>query len=145
MCSLCYPEDFFSGLHKAMGGHASRGSIPAGAFACTWIIGKLFSGRYKDDTGGFTKRGECVATCMFLFETLSPTAKKEMVPLWDVVSRNLTLSRNPHWVRTERLLPFGLSCSNVRNATAISIATHIPLSYDLHRSCNLWSCSMSAV
>ena len=86
-----------------------------------------------------------MATCMFLFETLSPTAKKEMVPLRAVVSRNLTLSRNPHWVRTERLLPFGLSCSNVRNATAISIATHIQLSYDLHRSCNLWSCSMSAV
>ena len=36
MCSLCYPEDFFSGLHKAMGGHASRGPIPAGAFAVTW-------------------------------------------------------------------------------------------------------------
>ena len=36
MCSLCYPEDFFSGLHKVMGGHASRGPIPAGAFAVTW-------------------------------------------------------------------------------------------------------------
>lgn len=95
---------------------------PGGAFACRWIVVNYF----QDDTGGFTKRGECVATCMFLFETLSPTAKKEMVPLWAVVSRNLTLSRNPHWVRTERLLPFGLSCSNVRNATAISIATHIP-------------------
>ena len=23
-------------IHKAMGGHASRGSIPAGAFAVTW-------------------------------------------------------------------------------------------------------------
>ena len=29
-------------IHKAMGGHASRGPTTAAAFACTWIIGKLF-------------------------------------------------------------------------------------------------------
>ena len=29
MCSLCYPEDFFSGLHKDTGIHAS--SIPTSA------------------------------------------------------------------------------------------------------------------
>ena len=29
--------DFFSALHKAMGGHASRGPIPAAAFAVTWL------------------------------------------------------------------------------------------------------------
>ena len=28
--------DFFSALHKAMGGHASRGPTTAGAFAVTW-------------------------------------------------------------------------------------------------------------
>ena len=36
MCSLCYPEDFFSGLHKVMGDHASRDSTSAGASPATW-------------------------------------------------------------------------------------------------------------
>ena len=35
MCSLCYPEDFFSGLHKVMGDHASRDSTSAGASPST--------------------------------------------------------------------------------------------------------------
>ena len=42
MCPLCYPEDFFSGLHKVMGDHASRGSTSAGASPATWSFPMVF-------------------------------------------------------------------------------------------------------